>query len=132
MKNRHSTALRGRWILVPLLAVVAFFTFRPVPILPADECAVAVGRITSIEEGSSHDVVFRLAGDDRIYYINRGLEQGLSLDALRSELLGRDVTLSYPEHWSLFGFVGAVVGAAGSHHVSKLETVERVVFDETR
>lgn len=37
----------------------------------------------------------------RKVYINRGLENGLGLEALRKELKGKEITIKYPDYWSL-------------------------------
>lgn len=41
----------------------------------------------------SKDVAIVLEGDPRVYYINRGLERGLSLDQLTQQIQGNQVTL---------------------------------------
>ena len=83
------------------LFILAAMIFRPVSI-PKDvkDCLVAEGKVVSVLEGGTNDVVFRLDGDKTKYYINRGLEYGLVLEDLQNELIGNKVTIRYPEHWT--------------------------------
>ncbi len=65
----------------------------------SQENSVAVtGVVTSIIEGPSYDIVFKLEGDDTRYYINRGVEQGLYIEDLQDELLGAEVELWVAQH----------------------------------
>lgn len=113
-----------------LAGFLMFFTLcamvlKPVPILPEDELTVVEGQVESIFEGGEFDVVFKLYDSPERYYINRGLEQGLTLEGLRSKLLDRKVTIKYPEFWSLL--------ANGSpHHLSKLEHNGETIFSELK
>lgn len=82
--------------------IFASMIFRPVSI-PEDpsELLVAEGQVVKIFEGGTHDIAFRLKGDKTMYYINRGMEYGLNLEELQNELTGNNVTIKYPEHWTL-------------------------------
>ena len=115
-------------LLVAVLAAVAVSVavLRPVPIVAESECDVVVGRLTQVGEGSSHDLVLWVDSDDRRFYINRGLERGLDLAMLRHDLIGEEVTLKYPRHWTPLDPFGSTV------HVSVLIHGETVLFDETR
>lgn len=88
--------------IVLFLFTLAALTLRPVNI-PKDpnECLVAQGKVVKVFEGGTNDVAFRLEGDKTVYYINRGLEYGLVLEELQKDLTGNNVTIRYPEHWTL-------------------------------
>lgn len=89
-------------ILGILLFILATLTLRPVHIpKDAKDCLVAKGKVTKVFEGGVKDVAFRLEGDKTMYYINRGLEQGLVLEELQDMLIGNYVTIRYPKHWTL-------------------------------
>ena len=106
--------------------VFCALVFRPVPIVTEGECDQVTGVVAHVFEGSSYDVCFRLQDSDKLYYINRGLEQGLVLEELRRDLLGQEITLKYPRYWT------PLDPANATRHVSKLEFGERVLFDETK
>ena len=60
-----------------------------------DECEVVSTKVISIREGSTFDIQFK-TDTDNVYYINRGLEQGLNLDSLNAKVLNKTVTLHLP------------------------------------
>ena len=98
--------------------------FRPVSILPEEECLVVTGEVEHIFEGGPYDVVFRLRNDPKRYYINRGLENGLDLQVLKNELLGKEVTLTYPDHWTPLDPKKTTI------HISKVEFGNVIVYSE--
>ncbi len=83
-----------------------------------EECEVKEVVISKIYEGSSFDIVFIDKGGDR-YYINRGLEQGLTIPDLQSQVLNKKVTLHLP-----------VLLLGTSEHIAQLSVAEDVVFTE--
>lgn len=95
---------------------------RPVPIPDEKDCLVVTGTVIGITEGGVNDVIFTLAGQDKTFYINRGLERGLDLDKLRTELMRKEITIKYPEYWTPLG--------NSSKHISKLETLGLTIFSE--
>lgn len=103
--------------------ILLSLTLRPVPVLPESELTVASGTVSQISEGAEKDIVFRLKETEEVFYINRGLEQGLKLEALRSELMGSQIVLKYPEYWSL-------LNRGNVHHVSKIEYKGKTIFSE--
>ncbi|MBT1703542.1 hypothetical protein [Chryseosolibacter indicus] len=77
-----------------------------------------------IYEAGTKDVAFELRGHSGVFYVNRGLEHGLDLKKLKFELLGREVTIKYPNHWT-------PIDPRSIHkHISKLESEDKVFFSE--
>lgn len=101
-----------------------FAAFRPVHIPPEKDCRTLTGKVLKITEGGVKDVNFKLEGHKQVFYVNRGLERGLNLRTLNKQLVGRTITLKYPEHWSLLNFNGHIV------HVSKVELDGKTIFTE--
>ena len=56
--------------------------------------------VIEISQGSSYDIVIKYEGTD-YFYINRGLERGLSIDSWKQLILNKKVTLHLPK----FGFI---------------------------
>ncbi|MCW5518428.1 hypothetical protein J1N09_01160 [Aureitalea sp. L0-47] len=83
-----------------------------------EECETKEILVTEIKEGSSYDIVFKENNDDR-YYINRGLEQGLTMADLEKKVLNKKVTLHLYKFW--FGT---------SEHISQLTVDGNVLFTE--
>ena len=58
------------------------------------------GVVDDLYEGGVKDLVFKLKDDSKIYYINRALENGFNLKDIKSDLLGKEVTIWYANSWS--------------------------------
>ena len=99
------------------LFILLLFAFMIHDTQPED-CTVVESRIVEVLEGSSYDIVFRNAHSDG-FYINRGLEQGLNLDSLRSNVLNKTVTLHL-----------AKLPVGTSSHISQIEVDGQVLFTE--
>ncbi|AXT52303.1 hypothetical protein D1818_16180 [Aquimarina sp. BL5] len=99
-------------------------TFKPIRNVQPDEVIEIKGKVTKIEEGSGFDIAITLENDSHYYYINRGLQYGLTIEELQKELLNKNVTL-YPIHrWTIFTR-DKIMG-----HISKLMIEDRVIFNE--
>ena len=111
--------------LVFILLAFAAMTLRPV-IVPKDakDCLVAQGKVVKVFEGGVKDVAFRLEGDKTMYYINRGLEHGLNLEELQKELIGNNVIIRYPKHWTLLDPKNRI------KHLSILEYNGKEIYNE--
>jgi len=105
--------------------LLAYFFIRPIHIPNSiDECLSVKGIVSEVYEGGTKDIVFRLKDDDRMYYINRGLERGLTLTELKKELIWNVAELKYPEQWSPLD--------PGNHsvHLSAIIMNDKIVFSE--
>jgi hypothetical protein len=109
-----------------LLFVAAILILRPVPIISEDQAIVESGIVSDIYEGGENDVVFRLENQKRRYYINRGLENGLELADLQERLIGREITLKYPDYWTPLDWNDEI------KHLSKVEIEGEIVFNELK
>lgn len=109
---------------VVLFVLLAAFTLRPVPSVSETECLVVKGEVSAIFEGGVKDVVFVLDGHKENYYINRGLEQGLTIDGLKQQLKGKEVTIKYPDYWSILDPSKSI------RHIAKVEFQGKTVFSE--
>ena len=107
-----------------LALVLAVLIFRPVPTVTASEALVARGIVTDIYEGGVHDVAFRLENNETVYYINRGLEQGLELPQLERQLMGKEITIYYPDYWTPLDWNDKI------KHRAKVEINGQVIFSE--
>lgn len=111
------------------MTVVVFFglllfAFRPVPISEEEDCLMLKGTVHTIYEAGTHDVVFKLNGHDKEFYVNRGLERGMDLEKLKAELISKEITIKYPQYWTPLDPTNS------SRHISKIECNGRTVFSE--
>jgi hypothetical protein len=104
--------------VIPLLGV--FFLLKgciiqnPQP----EDCEIKGITVSQIYEGGTKDITFAEANGD-FYYINRGLERGLTIEALEQKVLNKKVTLH---------LANTILGA--SNHISQLATDNEIIFTE--
>lgn len=108
---------------VPL--ILAILVLRPVPILKEKDCLKIEGKVVRLFESGVMDVSIILEDDRHWFYINRGLENGLNMDSLRKKILGKKVTLKYPDYWTPLDW------DKSHRHVSMLIHEGEILFDET-
>lgn len=110
-------------ILICISAVFIILAVRPVRIA-AEHCKTITGTVSEIQIGSSNDIIFILSNDPHLYYINRGMEQGLKIEELKEELLQQKVKLSFVKHWTPLDPLGKL------KRVVRLKISEKLVFTE--
>ncbi|WP_299605069.1 hypothetical protein [uncultured Aquimarina sp.] len=111
-------------VLFIIFMWVAIQTFKPIRDVQPDDVIEITGVVTKVEEKSGFDIAITLENDDHYYYINRGLEQGLTIQQLQEELIGKKVTLYSIHRWTIFTR-DKIMG-----HISKLVVDDRVIFNE--
>lgn len=108
------------------IVALGILALKPVPIINEDEAKTVEGFVVDIHEGGVKDVVFKLRDDNTSYYINRRLESGMEIAALKERLIGNRITLKYPDYWTPLDW------NKSSRHISKLEFNKEVLFNEFR
>lgn len=83
-----------------VLLVTLALIFRPVPVASPENTLKTRGTIERIYEAGENGVVFKLIGDERLYYIDQELKNGLTLTTLQAELPGKPVEIYYVKHWT--------------------------------
>ena len=119
--------MKKKWYIgigIVIILLLGITTLRPVPNLPEEKCKEAYGAIERIYEGSSFDIVFKLMNDDSHYYINRGIESGLVIEDLKEELLGKEIYIKYPPHWTFLDPMNK------TKHIVKLSTRDEIIYSE--
>jgi len=79
------------------------------------------GVVESISHGGVNDAVFKINGDSKSFYINRGFET-YSANELNS-LIGKSVAIQYTEGWNLLG-----LNNGASKSAVKIESGNKVFF----
>jgi hypothetical protein len=111
------------FLLVAGLLSLALFLFRPLPKATLLNCGRITGQLVQIQEGGSKDIVFKLKDHNDTYYINRGLESGLTLEEMK-KLEGKEIGLYFVAHWTPFDAMHQV------RHIAKVEVGDRIVYNE--
>ena len=101
------------------LLVVGLFQSCVINNAKPENCIVKEITVTEITEGSSFDIKL-YDGKTDYYYINRGLETGLTMEGLTEAILNKKVTL----HLYKFKF------GIESEHISQLAVEDSIIFTE--
>ncbi|CAN5779864.1 hypothetical protein BH24BAC1_BH24BAC1_02970 [soil metagenome] len=56
--------------------------------------------VADVKETENKDVLLTFYGDRTVYYLNRGVEQGLDVKVLREQLLNNMVDITFVDHWT--------------------------------
>ncbi|WP_109302304.1 hypothetical protein [Aquimarina sp. AU474] len=99
-------------------------TFRPVRNVQPNDVMKIKGTVTDIKEGPGFDIVITLENDNHYYYINRGLEYGLTIEQIQSNILNKTVTLYPIKRWTIF------TRDSNMGHVSKIMINNKVIYNE--
>jgi hypothetical protein len=83
-----------------LLIVVLALVFRPVPNASPDNTIKTNGTIEEVSMAGNDDLIIKLRGDDRLYFIEEGLKHGRSLSSIQGELSGKAVEIYYVRYWT--------------------------------
>lgn len=107
-----------------LFFVFVILALRPIYDLQESDCKTVSGTVDELwGHKSSADINIRI-GDGRHYYINRGMEAGLDPLQLRDQLLHREVSISYADHWTPLDPRGIV------RHVARVTLDGEVLYNE--
>ena len=106
-------------LALTLLLFVGFFSM----ILPGlviydpemEDCSQVEGIVANVSEGPSYDITIRIRGDERVFYINRGVESGLSVKDLNDLLEGNAVLIHYWDRYPISLISNSSV------HITRLE-----------
>ena len=102
-----------------LLAFLALI-FRPVPNPSPDNTIKTNGTIEEVSMTGDADLIIKLRGDDRLYYLDEGLKDGRSLSTLQGELSGKSAEIHYVKFWTPLD------------PLSKFKHISLVSVDQTR
>lgn len=114
---RSQTLFLSAALLLTFLSTSCIMNPQP------DDCLEITGTVTNVFEGGVKDACFRLEGDSRMFYINRGLQYGLNLDSLQL-LMGQEVTMMYVDMWTPLDPDGTI------RHVSQLKKGDELIYTE--
>jgi len=113
-------------ILFPLFLIMVLFylTFRPIMNVDMDDCYKLTGKVKYVKAIKGiNDIVFYLDNSNKQFYINRGLEAGLtkaSLDTLK----GKEITIYPVDHWTLLD------RKKKNQHVARVEVDGTILYSE--
>ncbi|MBP2831403.1 hypothetical protein J8281_04310 [Aquimarina sp. U1-2] len=112
------------FILFIVFMVVMIQTFRPVTKIDPEDVMKITGKVINIEAAPGFDIAITLENDNHYYYINRGLQQSLAIEPLRTAILNKNVTLYTLKRWTIF------TPDCNMGHIAKIVTANQVVFNK--
>ncbi|GGG14733.1 hypothetical protein GCM10011344_14220 [Dokdonia pacifica] len=84
-----------------------------------EDCDVKQITVSRVYEGGDKDIVFA-EYNGGIYYINRGLEQGYTIEGVRKKVLNKNVTLH---------LASTLIGSS-SNHIAQITVGDEILFTE--
>ena len=116
-----------KYLFSSLFIILVLMIFKPLPSPTIKNCVSVKGIIEDIRAGKGeNDIVFQLKGDLNSYYINRGLENDLTITKLENNLLQQSITLHYIKHWTPLDPTNS------NRHIAKVTHREKVIYDEIK
>jgi hypothetical protein len=91
----------------------------------AENSVKVTGIVQTISEGGVKDLVFKLENNKGSYYINRGLENGFTLEKSKKDLIGKKVILFYAKNWTPLAPFGSTC-----KHITHFVANDSVLFSE--
>ncbi|RZS99628.1 hypothetical protein [Aquimarina brevivitae] len=113
-------------VIFVVVMALAIQTFRPVRNVTSEDILKITGTVTDVQEGSGFDIVITLQDDPHYYYINRGLQLGLSVQELQDQIQNKTVTLYPVKRWTIFTTDGNM------GHIAKLTYKDKTLFNEIK
>jgi len=86
-------------IFFALLTTLAVM-FQPVPEASAENTLKTRGTVDQVYESGGQDLIFKLKGDDHLFYVETASADDLTLASLKSALPGQSVEIYYVKYWS--------------------------------
>lgn len=109
-----------------LFILFVILALRPITTPYMKDCKSVTGVIQSIKgHEPSADINLRI-GNGVHYYINRGLERGLTVESLKKEILNKEVILHYADHWTPLDPYDKV------RHVSRITVENSIIYNEIK
>jgi len=112
-------------MLIMAFVTLLFLAFSPLPKATHQNCEKITGQVINVfQGGGENDIVINIKNDGNYYYLNRGLEKGLDLEALQTQLTNNNITLYYVKHWSLLDLYNQ------TRHVARLDFNGAKIYNE--
>lgn len=96
MLNKKIVIASLFFALLTSLAII----FQPVPPASPENVMKTMGTVDQVFETGGKDLIFKLKGDDHLFFVDEGAEAGVKTASLRSVLPGQSVEIYYVKYWS--------------------------------
>jgi hypothetical protein len=117
---RANVIIAGGLLLFGALVIASF---RHVPNEGKEKSMIEYGIVTDMYEAGVKDLVLKLNGRARAYYLDQGLAQGMDLRELKNKLLHKQVTVKYNN-------ASAFSTEITTRYISQLRFDEGVIYSD--
>ena len=84
------------------------------------------GIVTYVFDNGNYDIGLSIEGDNRLYYINRGLEHGLDINSLKRHFLNKRLKVYYADVFTILDPRGRM------RHVNQLRLGDSLIYTELK
>ncbi len=106
-----------------VLAYFVIFEYKATEI-PEEQCVTMTGFVTEISEGGASDAIFRIEGNQSLFYINRGLDKKFTLADLQKQVLGKKAKFYFSGHNPI------LMSDIPARHIRKMEVDDQLFYSE--
>ena len=112
-----------KFTVIGVFLALVFLSFRPISI-SKDNSVPLIGVIDTAYLTTTKDLVLKISGDNRTYYINRATDKNLDIQQLIKNLPTKTANILYADHWTLLDPFGSL------RHITQLTVDQDLVFTE--
>jgi hypothetical protein len=124
-KKSPSTRKFPSIVMLVCLLLFVFLSVRPLPKASIDNCVRHSGLGSGVLKGEGKgDIVIELDTSTNYFYINRAIDNGLSVEVLREKIVGRQIELLTISHWT------PLDPLSKSKHIAQVKIDGEIVFTE--
>jgi hypothetical protein len=115
---------KTKYSIVFIFVLLFILILKPIN-TSKENCVKIIGKVKSVVEGGRHDLVIELENNNTTYYINRGLENGFSIQKASKDFIGKNVIIYYAKSWTPLAQFGK-----DSEHICQLIIGDRIAYSE--
>src|SRR5688572_22830499 len=120
---RSNVVIAGGLIL---LVAIMFATLRPARSPSDNVWLTKEGVVTEMYETAFKDLVLKLQGDEKTFYIDGAFDQGIDLAQLKDKLMYKPVVIQYPDQ------LNPLQTDETRHYISRLEMDGEIIYKELK
>ena len=106
-----------------LILVLFILSFRPISI-SRDNSVSLIGVIDTVYLDTTKDLVLKISGDHRTFYINRATDKDLDIPLLVRTLPSKTATIFYSDQWTLLD------PFSETRHITQITADQNLIYTE--
>jgi hypothetical protein len=106
-----------------LFGAIVLATWKPIPLSKNVQAVVEQGVVTDIYQAGIEDLVLKINGTAKSYYLDEGLTHGFNLAELKNKLMNKTVLIRYDKS---AGFNTE----NSTHYISQLQFEDEIILSD--